>query len=182
MANQPRVTKVLAYLLLSMTAGAIVLLALGNNPPSAGPFCLSTYYRLDRVEDSIISRNPLSPQRWNSIEIYYSHTKAGNIKQLAALTGLASPDDINCHFVICNGSGGRDGQIMTAEKWLRQWSIVPSQKWYGSNQTIRICIIADGKTVHPTDFQQKRLDTLTEVLSRKFNIQRQNIFYPHNWK
>ena len=182
MVNQPRVTKVLACLLLSMTTGAIVLLALGNNPPSAGPFCLSTYYRLDPVEKSLLSRNPMSPDRWNSIEIYYSNTKAGNIRQLVALSGLASPDDINCHFVICNGSGGRDGEIMAAEKWQRQWSIVPSQKWYGSNQTIRICLIADGKTVHPTDFQRKRLDALIEVLSRKFNIRPQNVYHPNNWK
>ena len=36
MSNQPRVVKVLAALLASMTAGATVLMILGNNPPSAG--------------------------------------------------------------------------------------------------------------------------------------------------
>ena len=38
MPNQVRVTKVLATLLASMTIGAIILMALGHNPPSAGPF------------------------------------------------------------------------------------------------------------------------------------------------
>ena len=111
MSNQPRVARVLAALLISMTAGAIVLMALENNPPSAGPFCLSSYYRLDPVEQAVISRAAQSPGRWNCIEIYYSGTKAGNIEQLAALSGLAAPQDINCHFVICNGLGGGDGQI-----------------------------------------------------------------------
>ncbi|MCK4821571.1 hypothetical protein KA005_37740, partial [bacterium] len=50
MPNQVRVAKVLATLLTSMTIGAIVLMALGHNPPSAGPFSLWTYYRLDPVK------------------------------------------------------------------------------------------------------------------------------------
>ena len=37
MSYQPRVARVLVVLLVSMTTGAIVLMALGNHPPSAGP-------------------------------------------------------------------------------------------------------------------------------------------------
>ena len=50
MPNQARVAKVLAALLASMTTGAIVLMALGHNPPSAGPFSLWTYCSLDPVK------------------------------------------------------------------------------------------------------------------------------------
>ena len=182
MSNQPRVAKVLAALLISMTTGAIVLMALGNDPPSAGPFCLSSYYRLDPIEKAISSQAAHSPHRWNCIEIYNSATKAGNIEQLASLSGLASPEDINCHFVICNGLGAGDGQIQPTEKWQRQWSIIPGQTWYGSSQTIRICVIADDKTVRPTNFQIKRIEALVEELSRKFNIQPEYIYYPSNWK
>ena len=56
MSNQPRVAKVLAALLVSMTAGAIVLMVLGSNPPSGGPFSLSTYYRLNSVDHVMRSR------------------------------------------------------------------------------------------------------------------------------
>ena len=182
MSNQPRVAKVLAALLISMTIGAIVLMALGNNPPSAGPFCLSSYYRLDPIEKAISSQAAQSFYRWNCIEIYYSATKAGNIEQLASLSGLASPEDINCHFVICNGLGAGDGQIQPTEKWQRQWSIIPGQTWYGSSQTIRICVIADDETIRPTNFQIKRVEALVETLSRKFNIQPEYIYYPSNWK
>ena len=180
MSNQPRVAKVLAALLVSMTAGAIILMALGNNPPSAGPFCLSSYYRLDPIEKAISSKASQFPSRWNCIEIFYSGTKAGNIKQLASLNGLASPDDLNCHFVICNDLGGSDGQIQSTEKWQSQWSIIPGRTWYGSGQTIRICIIADGRTARPTDLQRKRLDSLVESLCRKFDIQPRYAYYPHN--
>ena len=184
MSNQPRVAKVLAALLVSMTAGAMVLMALGNNPPSAGLFSLSSYYlhHLDPVEKAIRSHTYQSSGRWGRIEIYYSGTKAGNIEQLASLSGLASAEDINCHFVICNGLGGGDGQIQPTEKWQRQWSIISGRTWYGSGQTIRICVIADGKTTHPTDSQKRRTQVLVEELRRKFGIQRESVYYPSDWR
>jgi hypothetical protein len=181
MSNQPRVAKVLAALLVSMTVGAVVLMALRNTPPSAGAFCLSSYYHLDPVEEAILSRAPQVPNRWKSIEIYYSSTKAGNIEQLAALNGLTKSEDINCHFVICNGLGGGDGQILPTEKWQRQWSIIPSRTWYGSDHTIRICVIADAKTTRPTDCQIKRIEALVEGLYRKFDIRPESIYYPNDW-
>ena len=167
MSVHRREEKVFAALLVSITAGAIVLMVLGNNPPSAGAFSLSRYYRLDPIEKVILARSPQSPGRWSCIEIYYSGTKAGNIEQLASLSGLANPKDINCHFVICNGLGGGDGQIQTTEKWQRQWSV---------------CIRADGKTTLPTDFQIKRVEELVEKLYRKFNIQLESIYYPNDWQ
>jgi len=183
MSDQSRVAKVLATLLVSMTAGAAVLMALGNNPPSTGPFCLASYYRLDPVEKAIISRAAQSPGRWSSIEICYSGTKAGNIEQLASLGGLTGPEDINYHFCLCNGLGGRDGQIQPTEKWQRQWSIVPGRTWYGSSQTIRICIIADpARRIRPTDCQLKRAEALINGLCRKFNIQPGSIYYPSDWQ
>lgn len=172
----------LAALLASMTTGAIVLMALGNNPHSAGPFCLSTYYRLDPVERAVTSRLTPAPNRWQCIEIHYSGTKAGNLEQLASLSGLANPDDLNCHFVIGNGLGAADGRIQTTEKWQKQWSLTTDQTWYGTAQTIRICLIADGKTTLPTDCQMKRTEAIVETLCRKFNIQTAHVYYPTNWR
>ena len=178
MSVPPREAKVFAALLISMTAGAVLLMSLGNNPPSAGAFCLSSYYNLDPVEKAISSRSAQSPDRWNRIEIYHSGTKVGNIEQLASLSGLAGSEDIDCHFVVCNGLGGGDGQIQSTEKWQRQWSIIPGRTWYGSPQTVRICIIADGKRTRPTDFQIKRTESLAEGLCRKFGIRPEYVFYP----
>ncbi len=101
MSNQPRVVKVLGALLVSMTIGAFVLMALGNNPPSAGPFCLSAYYRLTSVDQAVQSKACQAPDRWTSIEIFFSGTKGGSLQQPAGAV------DMNCHFVICNGAGGR---------------------------------------------------------------------------
>jgi len=179
MSDQPRVAKVLVALLVSMTFGAIVLMSLGNNPPSAGAFSLSSYCRLDSVEKAMASRVFQSSERWNSIEIYYSGTKAGNIEQLASLNGVGSAEELNCHFVICNGLGGKDGQIQSTEKWQRQWSIIPE---YGSSKTIRVCVIAEGKSSRASDCQIKRAGALVDKLSRKFSIVPQFIYFPNNWR
>jgi len=181
MAVQPRVAKVLTALLISMTAGTIILMAMQNSPPPAGAFCLTSYYRLTPVNKALKSDVAQSQDRWNNIEIYYSQTKAGNIKQLTALAGLSNPEDINCHFVICNGLGGRDGLIQTTEKWKRQWSIIPAHDKLDSGQTIRICIIADGKDAKPTDVQVKRTKSLTEEIHRKFDIELEAVRFPENW-
>ena len=182
MPNQARVAKVLATLLASMTIGAIVLMALGHNPPSAGPFSLWTYYRLDPVKKAVSSRTVQSKDNWNRIEIYYSSTKSGNIEQLASLKGLANPEDINCHFCLYNGFGGSDGQIQQTEKWQKQRSAISDNTWNGSDKTIRICIIADGKTTHPTDCQLKRIQVLVEALCKKFYIPFTSIDYPSEWR
>lgn len=204
MSIESREAKVFAVLLVSMTAVAIVLMALGKNPPSAGAFCLDTYYGLDPVEEVISSRLAQSPDRWNSIEVCYSGTKAGNVELLASFAGLASAEDINCHFCLCNGIGGDDGQIQATEKWQRQSSIIPAQTWggdpvsvsapgdrksihwrlatHGGDRTIRICVVADGKTSLPTDFQAKRVEALVEQLCRKFDIQSEYICYPGDWQ
>ena len=156
MSVRSRQTKVFAALLVSITVGAIILKALGNNPPSAGAFCLSRYYRLDPVEKSILSRAAQYPGRWSHIEICYSGTGAptkpaeGGPERSSGLdrTGLR-PDQgrrcrpgnaatcgsngldtrcsmldarqaSRCHFVVCNGSIGHDGQILPTEIWKRQ--------------------------------------------------------------
>jgi len=181
MANQPRVEKVWVVLLISMTVGATVLMALGSTPPSAGPFCLSSYYKLNPVEAAVTSQAAQVPYRWNCVEVYYSGTKGGNLEQLAALNGLAYTEDINCHFVIGNGVGDGDGQMTSTEKWQKQWSVLPHKTWYGSGQTIRICVMADGVAVRPTECQVRRVGALIEELSQRFEIQRSCMYYPGDW-
>jgi hypothetical protein len=181
MPNPARVVKVLATLLASMTIGAMVLMTMGHNPPSAGPFSLWSYYKLDPVKEMICSRAAQSKDRWSWIEIFYSGTKSGNIEQLASLNGLPDSQDINCHFCIYNGSGGSDGQIQPTEKWQKQQSASGPNKWYGSDQTIWICVVADGRAIRPTDCQRKRIQTLIEELCRCFDIKPESVFYPHDW-
>jgi hypothetical protein len=165
-----------------MTAGAMVLMALGNNPPSASAFCLNRYYQLGPVEEAVSTRTAQYPSRWNRIEVFRSGTEAGNFEQLADLPVPSVSDDIDSHFCIFNGLGGDDGRIQSTEKWQKQWSVMPKQNRADSDRTIRICIIADGKTAGPTELQVRRLQELLEELCRRFEIRPQYISYPRNWQ
>jgi len=192
MTTHSRETKVLVVLGVSITLGAIILNALGHNPPSAGAFCLSRYYRLGSVKKSILSRADQSPGRWSRIEIYVIVPESGNIKSaFGGSSDVGGPEhinpvreqnekvsnEVNCHFVICNGRVGHDGQILPTEKWQKQSSVI-----HYSKQTIRICVIVDDKAKTPTDFQIKRTESLAEELSRKFHIQPESIRYPDDWR
>ena len=182
MTNQARVSRVIICLVAAMTVGALVLMALDNQSLSGGAFSLASYTNLSPIAQVALTIRPADPENWNRIEICYSRKTAGNIEQLAESAGLGSSNDVNYHFVICNGAGGSDGQIQPSEKWRWQRPCLPSGNWYGSGQTIRICTIAEGSKTTPTDCQVKRTAALAEALARKFDIPSQQIFYPANWQ
>lgn len=159
-----------------MTTGAIVLMVLGNNPPSAGAFCLSAYYQLDSVDRVIRSQTAQTPNRWKSIEIFFSGTPGGNVRRLIGTRGQIAAADVKCHFVVCNGKGGEDGEIQATGEWQAQRSI--SRSWKGAEQNIRICLIGDGVAVPFTDYQLKRLQMLLEALCGKFHILADSVYLP----
>jgi hypothetical protein len=187
MLVQSREAKVFAALAVSMTAGVIILHALGNNPPSAGAFCLSRYTKVVSAEEAILPPAAQPAGVWKSIEIYYSGTASANSQRLAFLSGLADPDQINCHYVICNGRGGDDGQIQPTEKWQRQQPVtrsrlIPEPQDTSTEQTIFICVIADKDTAPATKRQIKMAAALVKGLCRKFNISPEAVRYPAGWK
>jgi len=202
MSVQARQAKVFAGLLISVTTCAIILMALGNNPPSAGAFCLNRYYELDPIEHVIASKVPQHASRWNCIEIQYSQTPSGNIQQLAQRSLLADMTQVDCHFVVCNGNGGANGQIQPTEKWMRQWSIMPgpapwqknspdfsyadpglSLRPYCTNdRTILICVIGDYRNTKPTDYQITRTEMLVQLLRMNFDIPPEAVHYPYQWR
>jgi len=181
MSNQPRAARILICLVVAMTIGAAVLMALDHQSISAGAFSLASYSSLGPIADIIATRELAKSDRWDKIEVFYSNTRGGNLNQLASLNGLTSAEDVNFHFLVCNGLGGIDGQIQPTEKWLNQWSALPGGVWYGSSTTIRICVISEGKT-KASDYQISRTEELIQHLSRKFNIPLSNIIYPEDWQ
>ncbi|OHB54306.1 MAG: hypothetical protein A2173_11255 [Planctomycetes bacterium RBG_13_44_8b] len=185
---QSRQAKVLIVLVISMMTGIIFLKALGNNPPSAGAFCLAQYRHLVPVEEAVSSRAAQFVENWNSIHIYYSSILSNKI-QLALLADQAAPEDINCHFIICNGLVGVDGQIQRTEKWERQHPMnheSPNKESQTSKgkHTIYICVITDGQNPRPTGLQIKRTEELVEELCRRFDIRigPGSIHCPNDWR
>ena len=192
MTVQSRQTKVLVALLVSIVLCTIILNALGHNPPSAGAFCLSQYYRLVPVEKLIRSREVQRPRYWKWIEIYYSEGGSGDrvasgsnmqVEQSGSLSNVSGQEEIDCHFIIYNGLTGHDGQIKPTEKWNRQ---LPANRPTDSNkrrtrqneQTIYISIVTNGQNPQFTNFQIKRAEVLADELCREFNIKSESILYP----
>lgn len=165
-----------------MTVGAFVLMALDNKAISAGPFSLASYTNLNPVNDVARHISTLTPHDWQGVEVYYSKTNSGDIDALAKLARLSSSNDVNFHFVICNGDGAVDGFIEATKRWQAQRPCLPGGNWYGDSGSIRICVISDGLQNIPTDCQIKRATSLVELLSRKFNIAPAKITYPLSWK
>ncbi len=181
MLPQVRSEKVFVSALISLTIGAVIFSALGHKPLSAGAFSLSKYYRLEPIE-RVISSDIVQPDsRWDRIRISYNGTKAGDIDKVPSPRTLIHYDDVNYHFIICNGLIGEDGQIQPTRKWRRQMSITPARNGSHTERTIRICLLDNTKTLHPTELQNARMKALVEALSRKFNIRLESIFYPDNW-
>jgi len=180
MTGQPRQAKILICLVISMTAGAAVLMALDNQSISAGAFSLASYSSLGSIESVTATRQATTADRWNRIEVYFSNTKGGDLAQIASLAGLTSPDDLNFHFLVCNSLGDIDGRIYSTEKWLNQWSALPAAGWYGTTKTIRVCVVGE-KTEGASDYQTSRTEELVENLARTFNVSASDIHYPAGW-
>lgn len=194
MTAQSRQTKVLVALLVSIVLCTIILNILGHNPPSAGAFCLSQYYRLVPVEKLIRSREVQRPRYWKWIEIYYSEGGSGDriasglniqVEQSGSLSSVSGQEETDCHFIIYNGLTGHDGKIEPTEKWNRQ---LPANRPADNNkrrtrqneQTIYISIVTNGQNPQFTNFQIKRAEVLAEELCREFNIKSESILYPDN--
>ena len=173
MASQNRTVAVLFALLAAMTGGAVVLMALDNYAPSAGAYSLSSYLRLDPVEDVVKNTLHTAPAQWTGVEVFYSQTRGGNLEELPLLAGLAGEQAPKFHFVVCNGNGAEDGRIQASPQWNGQ---LPSDR----DGIIRICVIGQGPTP-ATNNQVQRTNALVESLSRTFDITPRQIRYPGNW-
>ena len=177
--SQRRNTNVFLAALVSVVIGLFVLKSLEQGPIKAKAFSLSDYQRLGSIEN-FFSSDIIAPLgNWTRVEIYYYD---GNDRERSrAEGGIGKYDYRNCHFVIWNGFIGGNGQVQSSENWRKQ---LPC---YGNDLdddegTIAICIVTDGNSLYPTDAQVKRVETLAEAISRKFDISPECISYPGNWR
>jgi len=204
-----RQSKIFAALFVSMTACSVLFMALGQNPPSAGAFCLNSYYSLEPVEQVIGSQEAQYTERWDAVEVCYSGTDSGNVAELAGAYGCGGAGRVNFHFCVYNGRGGADGAIRPTARWQKQLSVLPGERFDGQHadrpcgrniredqacsrrggggpaslaRTIRICVVGNGRSSPPSDYQLKRTEALVEALCTRFDIADENVFYPENWR
>ncbi|MBE0537853.1 MAG: N-acetylmuramoyl-L-alanine amidase [Phycisphaerae bacterium] len=182
MTEQARTSRVLIGLIVSMTIGAVVLMALDKGAVQGGPFSLAAYLSNDSVDKVAFEGLTSSPGQWRRIEVYYSQTTRGNVQELETLNRLSKGHDLNAHFVICNGQGGKEGEIERTNRWLLQQPCLPGDTWSGSMDTIRICVVADGVGQMPTECQMARSRELVKTLCKEARINRNMVAWPANWR
>jgi len=168
-----RQRRIFIALLLSMMVGIAILKSLGTGPVSVDAFCLYDYYQLEPVEKVILpdANRPLN--RWKQIEVFLSVPEDKTPAQPTDSAGIN-----NCHFIICNGTAGGDGQIIATEKWHSQRPLARSCNY----STIYVCVITNSRLTVPSDLQITRTEDLTMQLARMFDIDLQQIHYPSVWR
>jgi hypothetical protein len=197
MTSKSRQTKVLVALLFSIVLCTIILNLLGHNPPSAGAFCLSQYYSLAPIEESIHTREVRRPGYFKWIEIYYSKNDSvyraasglntSQLEQSGSLSDISGRQDFDCHFIVHNGHSGIDGKIEPTENWKRQLPVIPrkndnNRRAWKCEKTVYICILINEQNTQPTNFQIKRLYVLIKELCRELGIKSDAVLYPNSWR
>ncbi len=171
-------TKVLGFLVLSVTAGAIILRLLQPAPlMNVTAFSLAAAF--NPIGQIFETRVLVDGSRWQYIEIHQSGRARGNARSLAEFGRQKGLGELAYHFVITNGSGGPDGRIQVSQQWTQQ----KDARWRGlsrgatsAGSTIRICLIGDFGQGPPGRVQLSQLEALLRSLQQRCQIPTQNIF------
>ncbi len=149
--------------------------ALNGHSPLAAPGAFRATTITPRFTD-------IDRQRWKCIVIHHSGTPAGDAASLErkhvqdGLTGLGF------HFIIGNGQGLEDGQIVVGYRWDRQLAgahVAQSLERAGTTQdsaqffnqhAVAICLVGNGERRAFTERQVHQLVELTRQLQAELGI------------
>lgn len=172
MVNQGRLAKVMFFLMAAMTCGALVLLALQGEPIKPMGFSLASQAYLTRLDELLQTDNGIDKGRWQRVEICFRRSDAA---QVSAEQGLTGDLALKFHFVLSDGTVGRDGQIFASHRWSRQLSCFPLSRPNAAN-AIRICLLGDPADPSRTAGQDRSLDLLVNGLVRRCRIESETLW------
>jgi murein DD-endopeptidase MepM/ murein hydrolase activator NlpD len=126
---------------------------------------------------SDLNRARITPGRWDYIVIHHSATPMGNAKSMDRYhreqrhmeNGLAY------HFVIGNGHGMRDGQIVIGRRWAQQLNGGHLASEALNARSIGICLVGNFDKDRPTARQLESLDALTEYLMKRCGVSKSGV-------
>jgi hypothetical protein len=154
----------MAGLLATLTLVSIMFLFF-----APAPLRLTSLLALEPLDRIFRTEVAINDSRWNSIYIHHSKTTSGDAATLAAdAAGLAD------HFVVGNGEGADDGEILMSPRWLNQAPAIPNGRRFDAD-CICICLVGDLDEAPPTTAQLHRLGELVRTLQSRFRIPGQRI-------
>lgn len=180
-APNRRTLLVLVALVASMTVASGVLLVLEPRPVTGtNPIALNVVDRQPTFGAGLFDTTPSpAPRAWTTIVIHQSGATVGSAETLGKTHESLGLGGLGYHFVLGNGQGAPDGQIVAGFRWTRQQrGAFPGGTLDAQGQrTISICLIGDEKSP-PTELQLRQLVWLVHQLQAKFRIPADHVLSP----
>jgi hypothetical protein len=178
-----RAQVVWASLVLSMTVVGGGLFLIDRGPVAAAEGLsltpLMATSGVSTVEGVLNTRVPLDYDRWQAIVVHDSGSPYGTEASLDAQARANNLKGLGYHFVIGNGNGLDDGEILVGGRWRNQ---VPGAHAAGNRadwfnrHSIGICLVGDGNRSRPTQKQMQSLALLADTLCREFKITNDRVY------
>lgn len=119
---------------------------------------------------------PLDRRRWHSIVIHHSGSPAGDAAAIERQHFAAGLAGLGYHFVIGNGQGLGDGQVVAGYRWERQLpgahvaatGRVDAARW--NRDSIAICLVGNGERRPFTERQLAEAAALVRALQAELGI------------
>ncbi len=164
-ARQPKQSRrklvVFSALAGSLTVTALFLQLL--SPPPVRAQVHSTVLMGDPIERISSRIDPNAARSWKYIYIHQS-------KQ-PYIDSRATADEVTDHFVIGNGVGTGDGDVLLSYRWRSQTPAAPPQGASSMDpDCISIALVGDLDRTPPTSAQMRRLAELVQSLRSKYGI------------
>lgn len=124
-----------------------------------------------------IDRAPVRKGRWDHIVVHHSATAMGSAKGMDEYhrTKRHMENGLAYHFVIGNGRGMRDGEVVAGNRWTRQLHGGHLKSEHLNQVSIGICLVGDFNRTKPTRKQIDSLEALLESLMRRCNVKAASI-------
>lgn len=159
---------------MTLAAGALML---GDGWRSA-PFV--SLARAEAAE----SPAPVDAGRWQAIVIHHSGSSAGTLEDIARQHRGWGLPSIGYHFVIGNGNGEPDGDVLACPRWTnrepgahvaaRPEGASPDAAWFNEH-AIGICLVGNGERRSFTDAQLASLVRQVRQLQAAYGIPDSNV-------
>jgi hypothetical protein len=162
---------VLTTLISAMTLVSAALLLMEPGPIQPLAISLQAFENDNAPVNPLASNAPLHP--WLGIVIHDSGTLQGTAEDIDAAHKQFGLGGLGYHFVINNGKGAPDGQLVSSERWKGQTAGAycggPDADQFNQN-AIGVCMIGDFDRSAPTEAQMQTLVHLAKALQNQFAI------------
>lgn len=176
-----RAQVVWAVLVMSMTIVGGGLFLLDRRPVAGGEgltLLMSTTSTLP-AESVFATKAPLNKSAWQAIVIHDSGLPMGNQASLDAAARANNLKGLGYHFVIGNGNGMGDGELLLGSRWLNQaagaHAAGSNAEWF-NRHSIGICLVGDGNRNRFTPAQMRTLVRLVDALQREFKLPAERVY------